>query len=325
MQIKNLGGRVGSFAISTIDFESWMNEPIVQAPQRSRKSRGIKEIIHKIFADCANVIQDPFWIEKFNAAAIGKFPRGFSYHDGILLYRKGAKCHQLEVSANPFEAAYACMEFFRGNGGIFSPMDEKDSLELQYARSQAVLTQQQLTWADANKKIQECLLSHYVLGMKDLMHLSDVEMEQLRQTIRLGIANKFFGKHNIHIDNNRIHSIEGLLWNNESRRFYINPDLKPNTTRTYTRNKDGPAAVDPSQKDMVPQFGFKWNKYIESLDKKIIRNNRRLRRITVTQPTSQLIHLQLLSTSDSATSATDVTSTDNTLDDDDDDYYDDDE
>ena len=122
-----------------------------------------------------------------------------------------------------------------------------------------------------------------------------------------------------------IQSVEGLLWNNESRRFYINPDLKPNTTRTYTRNKDGPAAVDPSQKDMVPQFGFKWNKYIESLDKKIIRNNRRLRRITVTQPTSQLIHLQLLSTSYSATSATDVTSTDNTLDDDDDDYYDDDE
>lgn len=319
MQIKNLGGRVGSYAISTVDFDSWMNEPIVQAPQRARKTRGVKEVINKIFADCAVSIEDPFWIDKFNTAAIGKFPKGFSYHDGILVYRKGAKCHQLELPGNPYEAAYACMEFFRGNGGIFSPMDEQDSLELQYARSQAVLTQQQLTWGDANKKIQECMLSHYVMGMKSLMELTDAEMEQLRQTIRLGIAHKYFGKHNIRVDTNRIHSIDGLLWNNEERRFYINPELKPNTTRTYTRNKDGPAAIDPSQKDMVPQFGVKWGKYVESLDKKIIRNNRRVRRVTVTQPGTQIRHLHLVTTTGSTTGVTDVTSTDDITDDDDED------
>jgi hypothetical protein len=314
MHIKNLGGRVGSYAISTIEFDSWMHEPIVQAPQRARKVRGIKEVIHKIFADCANAVDDPFWAEKFNTAARGKFPRGFGYNDGILSFRKGAKCHQLEVSANPYEAAFACMEFFRGNGGIFSPMDEQQSLELQHARSQAVLTQQQLTWGDANKKIQECMLSHYVIGMKSLMELTDLEMEQLRQTIRLGIANKFFGKHNIHVDNNRIHSIGGLLWDNQDRRFYINPDLKPNSTRTYTRNKEGPAAIDPSQKDMIPQFGIKWNKYIESLDKKILRNNRRSKRVIVTQQDSHVKHLKLVTTSGSTTGVTDVTSTDDITD-----------
>lgn len=314
MHIKNLGGRVGSYAISTVNFDSWVNEPTIQAPQRTRKTRGVKEIIHKIFGECAVSIEDPFWIEKFNAAATGKFPKGFNYHDGILFYRKGAKCHQLELPGNPYEAAYACMEFFRGNGGIFSPMDEQDSLELQYARSQAVLTQQQLTWGDANKKIQECMLSHYVIGMKSLMELSDIEMEQLRQTIRLGIAHKFFGKHNINVDANRIHTIDGLLWNNQERRFYINPELKPNTTRIYTRNKDGPPAIDPSQKDMVPQFGLKWNKYIDSLDKKIIRNNRRVRRVTISQPSTHVTHLHLI-TSGSTTGVSDATSTDDVTDD----------
>jgi len=254
IQVKNLGGKVGSYAISTVDFDSWMNEPVVQSPVRTRKSRGAKEVVHKIFAECALITQDPFWADKFNNASIGKFPPKFNFHDGIITYRKGAKCHTLEVSNNPYEATSACTEFLRSNGGIFSPLDEQNSLELQYTRAHAVLTQQKLTWADANKKVQDCMLSYYVTDMKSLMGLRDSELEQLRQTIRLGIGNKYFGKHNIRVENNRIHSINGLLWNNETREFYINPELKPNSTRTYTRKKDGPPAIDPSQKDTIPQF-----------------------------------------------------------------------
>lgn len=325
IQMKNLGGKVGSYAISTVDFDSWMNEPVVQAPQRNRKTRGNKETVHKIFADCAVVTQDPFWVDKFNNAAMGKFPHKFNFHDGLLTYRKGAKSHVLEVSNNPYEASYACMEFFRANGGIFSPSDEQKSLELQYARAHAVLTQQQLTWGDANKKVQECMLSYYVIDMKALMGLSDPEVEQLRQTIRLGIANKYFGKHNIRVENNRIHSVDGLLWNNELRNFYINPELKPTSTRTYTRKKDGPPAVDPSQKDTIPQFGVKWRKYVESLDKKIVRNNRRQRRIIVNHNGTQIRHLQLVTT-DSTVGTTTTPNTDGTTTDDDaDDDYDDDE
>lgn len=325
IQMKNLGGRVGSYAISTVDFDSWMNEPVVQAPQRSRKTRGNKEIVHKIFADCAAVTQDPFWVDKFNNAAMGKFPHKFNFHDGLLTYRKGAKSHTLEVSNNPYESSHACMEFFRANGGIFSPTDEQNSLELQYARAHAVLTQQQLTWGDANKKVQECMLSYYVTDMKKLMDLSDPEVEQLRQTIRLGIANKYFGKHNIRVENNRIHSVDGLLWNNEIRNFYINPELKPTSTRTYTRKKDGPPAVDPSQKDTIPQFGVKWRKYVEGLDKKIVRNNRRQRRVTVNPNGAQVRHLQLVTTTDSTVGTTPTPYTDATTDDDvedDDDDYD---
>lgn len=320
IQMKNLGGRVGSYAISTVNFESWMNEPVVQPPQKTRKARGVKEVIHKIFADCATVIQDPFWIDKFNNAAIGKMPHKFAFHDGVLMYKKGAKCHNLDISNNPYEAAHACMEFFRGNGGIFSPLDEQNSLELQYSRAHAVLSQQQLTWGDANKKVQECMLSHYVVTMKSRMNLSDPEVEQLRQTIRLGIANKYFGRHNIQVDNNRIYSIDGLLWNNETRIFYINPELKPNSTRTYSRKKDGPPAVDPSQKDMVPQFGVKWGKYVESLDRKILRTNRRRGRVNINHPGGQVKHLQLVTTPTAATTPqTEITTDDDTVEDDDDD------
>lgn len=305
-QLKTINNRVGSYAISTIDFNSWMTEPIVQAPIRTRKTRGAKEVVNKIFSECATIIQDSFWIDKFNNAAMGKFPQKFNFNDGILTYRKGAKNHSLEVSNNPYEAAHACMEFLRVNGGIFSPMDEQISLEAQYSRTHAVLTQQKLTWADANKKVQECMLSYYVMDMKVIMTLDGPRVEQLRQTIRLGISNKYFGKTNIRVENNRIHSIDGLLYNNELKIFYINPELKPNTTRTYLRKKTNDAGVDSTQKDTVPQFGVKWVKYVETLDKKIVHSNHRKQRITVNQggATAYNKHLNLVSTSGTTTAGT---------------------
>jgi hypothetical protein len=205
-------------------------------------------------------------------------------------------------------------------------MDEQNSLELQYSRAHAVLTQQQLTWGDANKKVQECMLSHYVVTMKNVMTLSDNEVEQLRQTIKLGIANKYFGRHNIQVDNNRVHSIGGLLWNNDTRSFYINPELKPNSTRTYSRKKDGPAAVDPTQKDMIPQFTVKWSKYVESLDKKVLQEARRKGRVNINHPGGQVKHLQLVTTTTTMTPMTtpgnEITTTDN---DDEEDNFDDDD
>lgn len=311
ISIKNIGGKVGSYAISTVDFDSWVNEPVSQVPSRTRKTRGTKEIVNKIFTQCATVTGDPFWVDKFNNAAMGKLPPKFSFHNGILSYRRGARCNTLEVSNNPHEAASACVEFFRSNGGIFSPLDEQNSLELQYKRAHDVLTQEQLTWGGANKKVQECMLSYYVTDMKKLMQLRDSEGEQLRQTIRLGILNKYFGKNNIRVEHNRIHSIEGLLWNSDTRQFYMDPNLKLNRTRTYARKKDGPPAVDPSQRDTIPQFSVKWKKYVDHLDKKIIRNMRRQKRITVNQlglNESQQQLQQLTTTTDATTDVISPTS-----------------
>lgn len=299
---KTIQGRVGSYAISTIDFDSWANEPVVQAPIKGRKPRGNKEIVHKIFAQCATVIQDPFWIDKFNNASMGKFPQKFSFHDNLLSYRKGAKCNTIEITNNPHEVAYTCMEFFRSNGGIFSPTDEKNSIELQYERTHNAQTIQPITWGEANKKVQECMLSYYITDIKDLMKLSDTELQQLRQTIRLGIGNRYFGKENIKVENNSIQSIDGLLWNDRDRVFYINPELKPNTTRVYTRKKEGNSNIDISQKDTIPQFGVKWTKYIDALEKKVDKNNKRKRRIM----NNQLRELHVMSTSNTCT---DVTST----------------
>ena len=301
IHIKNIVGKVGSYAISTVNLSSFTANASSRPVQKARKARNTKEVIHKIFAECATATVDPFWSEKFTLASYGKFPPKFSYNDGVLTYRKGAKNKTLEVPMNNYEAAELCMDFFRTNGGIFSQLDQEHSAQLQDSRSQDVLNQEPLKWGDLNKKMQECLLSYYVTGMKIVMKLRDSEVEQLRQTLHLGIKNKLFGKHNIHVEQNRIQTIDGLLWNNNDRYFFINPELKPSAVRSYARKKEASPATTGACKDMTPQFNNKWNKYTEALHKKLDSRVRAQRRIRVIHQTTNTPRRLTLVMTDSAT------------------------
>lgn len=278
---KNITGKIGTYAISTVGFDCWIDEPVSQPAIKTKRSRNVKQVVNKIFEDCAKCIQDPFWIEKFNSAAINKFPQKFSFHGGILSYKRGTKYTSLEVSNNPYEAAHGCMEFFRVNGNIFSPMDQQNSINIQCTRASNAHTREPITWENSSKKVQECLLSYYISDTKILMNLREKEVLQLRQTVKLAISGKYFDKSNISVSEDRIQSITGLLWDNKERRFYVDPNIKPNVTRSYSRKKDDVQIVGAQQKDSIPQFNIKWRKYVESLDKKIVRNERYKRCIVV--------------------------------------------
>lgn len=274
-ELKNLTANVGTIAISTIDIDSWSKEQTT-ITSKNKKTKGIKEIIHPVFFECAKVVGDSFWIDKFNNAAIGKFPPKFYYNNGILIYRKGSKHITLNIPFDPTEAVPLCIEFFRVNAGIFSPLDEQQAI--QYSRAHDAIAQEDLTWK-TSKKIQESLISYYVNDMKDIMSLTNGQMEQLRQIIKVGISNKLFGVNNIKLENNRIYSIDGLLWNDQTKIFYINPEFKSQIQRGHAKKTKDSTNIDMMSKDSIPQFGSKWTKYVESLDKKITVNIQRQNRL----------------------------------------------
>lgn len=308
LSTKNVTGKVGSYAISTVDFSSWANSSTGSLPTpKTHKARGVKEVVNPVFAECAAITDDPFWAEKFTNASVGKFPQKFNYHDGILNYRKGERCHTLELTNNPYDNAYACMEFFRINGGIFSPTDEQNSTASQFSRAGSSV-EKPLTWGTANKKIQETLLSYYLTNTKKKLELTSSEVEELRQQILLGIANKFFGDHNIVVSEDRVQSVNGLVWDEKKRVFFIDPGLKPLSSRSYSRKKETGPAIEPSQRDMIPTFRIRWEKYLDTLEKKILARTRRTRRITVNHLGSRSELLSSTANSVTQTSLTDVTS-----------------
>src|SRR5690606_13334153 len=120
---------------------------------------------------------------------------------------------------NAYEASESFMNFLRSNGSITSPLDKQNYMD--YCSN--IVNTTVLTWSSLNKRMQECILSYYIIDKKDELNLKVNETEQLRKVIKMGIFNKIFGKHNIDMKDNRIQNIEGLIWDEEQRIFSINP------------------------------------------------------------------------------------------------------
>jgi hypothetical protein len=254
---RTTNSKVGSSSVSTVNFTSWAKTSAVTPAPKTKRVR-TKEVVHQIFVECAKVINDPFWIEKFNSASVGKLPTNFYFNNDILTYKKGAKCDTLALSHNPIEAAEKCMEFFRKHKGMFSPLDQQLALDKKNDRIQSMTNADALTWENANKKTKECLISYFITDQIAVMKLTNEQGEQLRRVINNGLFVKLFDKNNITIMDNRIFSIGGLLWDPHTQIFFIDQSLTPSITRSYQKKKTTTAL----SKDNVPQFGAKWDKYI---------------------------------------------------------------
>lgn len=261
---------VGKQAISTIDFNTWLDEPVKQPVTKKKRVRAIKEIIYPIFVSCANLIEDPFWKTLFHEASVGKFPTKFGYNGKRLIFKPKRICIEL-ATEDIKKTSEDCMEFFRVHGNIFSSLDEHKSAEYREFLSKQEI---EMTWEKANKKLQECLISYYVMDQKEKRNLNTKETSQLRQTILLAFCGKYIGKHNIHVEDMRITKIDPLLYNTEERKYYIDPKTKPNiprqtkknsTTKPITSDNEFVGNSSTVSKEHIPQYNIKWKKYIKSL------------------------------------------------------------
>jgi hypothetical protein len=261
---------IGKQAISTVDFNSWLEEPVKQPLAKKKRVKATKEVIHDIFASCAAFVEDAYWKAIFTDASVGKFPAKFTYNDLVVTFRP--KRIHLSLNAVDIETtSKMCMEFFRMYGNNFSPTDELISTEYRNITKTDVA----MTWDGINKKVQECLISYYVVQERETKKLNKKETMQLRQTIQLGICSKYLGKTNIHISDRRITKIDPLLYNEEERMYYIDPNTKPIISRStkVTKKSYKDTTTTSYQKENIPQFNTKWQKYLLSLAKTSLHNN----------------------------------------------------
>lgn len=261
--------QVGSYAVSTIDFDNWVDDskPKKERNNKQKRTKNTKPIVNPVFDQLMKYVDDKFWVEKLRKASYGQFPRYFYFNDGFLSFKKANVSQFLELKEDSNESANRCVNFMRDHGGIYS---KKDELELMKKKEQESINSEPIekTWLNSNKSIRESLLSYYLTDIKERMDLSNKERSQLSKIINYGIFTKHFGNNNIIVKDNRIYQITGLLWNENTRKFYIDPSLKPIASRVYSRNKNVNNDYDSADKDMIPQFNVRWKKLVDQLDKK---------------------------------------------------------
>jgi len=266
--------RAGGYAVTTIHSMPWLDTPIKQKKNKTKKQKTTQQIVNQIFYECSQITDDTFWKSIFLQAANGKLPRGFLFKGNLLTYKRGSKTQRLEVSDDPIEALSTCMSFFRSNAGIRSQTDqerEKQEIEEKLLKLGSI---ENCMWSDIKKKkVQEILINSFVDSITKSMNLSIKQRDQLTTLINLGFLLGYFTSSSVQFNDGIIKGITGLSFNSETKEFILDVNLsaRPKTSRSKFKFVLDSELLDPSNKphqahiDIV-SFIQCWENFLLSLN-----------------------------------------------------------
>ena len=258
--------RAGNYAVATAKTRPWLSTPIGATTTKSRKSKAQVVISNPLFTECATLTTDPFWISIFTQAAIGKFPRGFSYKENILTYKRGVKISSIEVPTEATLAKDACIMFFGKMAGLLSESDQERTRHEYDQRMLEKVALKSCTWSDIKKKkIRDLLIGTFVQDISRIFELTDKEDDQLSTIVSIGFLLGHFQGKNVAFENGRITAIHGLMYDPNNRIFYLDASLVPKVTKSSKSKKTD----EEGKEGKNLSFLNLWVKFLDNLEKKM--------------------------------------------------------
>lgn len=270
-----MNGKVGSYAVTSINFNTWFNEDQnVKVITKNKKPKNKKKIIYPIFLEFVNHTSDIFWEKKLNTFANGKLPKFFSFNNNKIIFKKNNNIVECELTNDYIESTNLCIQFFKTYGGIFSKKDEIKEIEelsssdnIEYNKINTPKT-----WSQIDKKMKEIMMKKFVHDMASEINLNKNDINLLLQTIKLANLSKTFNKNNFIVENEKLVRINGLKWQEENRFFKIDYAIITNKNK----NKNDESSQEDEDffeysKDMITQYSKKIEKYFDYYHHKYIK------------------------------------------------------
>lgn len=204
--IKKIKMSVGS-NINTTSSSLW-NEALNLSSSGKVKIKKSDMIKHPIFSQASEYItEDPYWKEIFIKAGKGKFPRGFSYSNGVLHHRNSGMGIQLPEDLYSF--VQAVILFMRQKGNIYSEIDLKN-LELIAQQYTNTNEDDANVWSKiySLRKIRAVYIHDYV--NRKYSHLSRKIRDELFTQINIHINLKSLHKEDFQFVNGQIEDVDGI-------------------------------------------------------------------------------------------------------------------
>lgn len=198
-------------------------------------------VVNKIFEDCVPRTTDTFWRDMLIQASRGKFPKGFTYKDNVLSYKKKNKPKPITkiISHDPEEAYRDFMAFMKSTGK-YSDTDmvhmDREAQISQMQASQAEIR----SWSAVPEKSRKDYVERFILFVTTTYNLNASQVKSLKQCIQMGIILGAFNKDNITVVGNRIDSINGVVMDTTTGLFKIDQTLLENTHRLILRATNKP-------------------------------------------------------------------------------------
>lgn len=259
--------RMGSYAKNSSFFASGATS--------KKKQKKEKSAIYPIFSDCMECITDAYWKRIFINASFGKFPRGFSFRDGILSYKKKNKIFSMGISTDPYVAYEEVYSFMKNNANM---MSNEEKIESHIANLE--IEEKDLTWTSiSNRSVKDLYISSYA---KDLIHKNlgmsygKIECSYIYKhfvsIVHIGLIIGHIKPKDIELDEYGIKKIHGIDYDEDEKRFYICEEYKKRTkpkSRASKSTKKSDTIID------------KWVGYLDTINP-----NRKGRKIDDSDSTS---------------------------------------
>lgn len=252
--------KVGSYAVATIQSRPWMNaiqSSTTTTTAKPRKSKAQPVVVNPIFMECAQLTDDPLWKSLFENSAYGKFPRGFTYREGVLSYKVRSKVFTFEMPQLAYEALPQCVDFMKRTGKIASKADqEQDRMEIE-ERLQNQVTLDRCNWSDIKKKkVKALLISSYIEETAKAYNMSSKQKEYFKIVLNVGFSLGYLNKDDIVFEEGQVRSITGLTYDPVLKKFAID------STRTAKLKKT--SKITPELKSKL-SFIDMWYDFVDYL------------------------------------------------------------
>jgi len=264
--------RPGSYSVSVNFSLPWnKTQASYSIGETKKRKKTLKPVIHEIFEKCSELTEDRIWISTFKECARGKFPRGFSYKNGFLLFKKGNKISRCEISQSISEILFTTKDFFYKMGGIMSAEDKKKLKEKEEEKLSEKELLKEYTWKDIKtEKLKEILINEFIKNISLELEFDQEEKNEFTTTVKKGFLLKYFNHKNVIMSDFKIIKIEGLIYNKEYREYEI--DEQYINERKSKKNGTG-LGIEKDEKKSEVNFLSLWEKYLDCLENKRIKKS----------------------------------------------------
>ena len=228
------------------------------------------EVINPCFSPMSEICTDPFWKATFVNASYGEFHRGFKFdkNNNKLIYKFKNKIWECDISGQSVINSILMIQKFMGErGNIMSASDielrKRYINQLRINNTEDVINFWGKIKSDNHKQI---LLCKFVESIAEYHNLCEVEIDQLSEILRLGVAIKKFDLNNIEMKDGLIVKINGLI-RLPNGCFDIDPNLvvkKVAKKKVEKHNEEDEDVVVYGKVNILK----KWNKLVDTVSKK---------------------------------------------------------
>lgn len=198
---------LGQLSKTTGDFKSWSPKKEKTVVRKTKKQKLAPKEIYPHFTTLASYFKyDSWWEAILINCSYGKFPADFKYQQYTISYKKGTRTQYYTIEDDDIQTAKELVNFFRSNGGLFSPTDrekEIETVEKVYVK---------ISWVSLSITARQNLVKRYAENMSD--SLSKNESDQLLAILTLAVLLDEIDSDDVVIKKNEIVKIRSLIHEN---------------------------------------------------------------------------------------------------------------